>query len=184
MKTKIIAQTGLILLLATLIVFSCKKKENENSSSSTSSSTGGTTGGTTGGGTTGPTTNQVIISGGSTYNMDSIECGGYTATYPTYRQKGTIKGNVNFGLVIDIYGNMAATPGTYAMKQSAVSGEAYVTMSLPNGSGGSIACVATSGSLTSTLVSGSLQSTFSNATFQTLGWPITTYTVSGNIKCN
>jgi hypothetical protein len=56
-----------------------------------------------------------------------------------------------------------------------------VSLTLPNGSGGSVAHTATSGTITSTLNNGKLTSTFNNAVFQSLGWPITTYTVSGSI---
>lgn len=177
MKKTTLLNSALIILLSTAIIFSCKKKEDTAPDNTNTTTTGGTTGGTPT-----PSVNFVTISGGSTYNIDSIQVGGYTAVTQTYRQKGTIKTNVNFGLVIDLYGYLSPTAGTYIMKSTGTANnDAYVSLTLPNGTGGSVAYTATSGTITSTLNSGKLTSTFNNAVFQSLGWPITTYTVSGSI---
>jgi hypothetical protein len=183
MKKTTLLNSALIILLSSAIIFSCKKKDDTAPDDTNSTTTGGTTGGGTTGGTPTPSVNFVSIAGGSTYNIDSIQVGGYTAVTQTYRQKGTIKNNVNFGLVLDLYGYLAPTAGTYIMKSTGTANnDAYVSLTLPNGSGGNLAYTAISGTITSTLNGGKLISSFNNAVFQSsFGWPITTYTVSGSI---
>ena len=184
MKTSTLLKSALTIVLATTIIFSCKKKDDtapEETAPTTTGSTGGTTGGTTGGIVLGA--NQLIVSGGATYNFDTVRYGGFTASYPTYRQVGEIKNNAQFQLLIDLRGNTLPTAGTYNMSNgtSAGANEAFVNLTLPNPSGGIYSCTATSGTITSTISNSKLTSTFNNAVFVSGGWPIVTFTISASI---
>lgn len=186
MKKVTLLNTALIILLSSAIIFSCKKKDDTAPDDSSNTTTGGGTtgGGTTGGGTATPTVNFVTIAGGSTYTLDSIQIGGYTGVTQTYRQRGMSKANLNTGLIIDMYGSLSATTGTYNISNIGYnSGQAYMSLGFPNGSGGVTSVIGTSGTMTASIVGGKFTTSFTNATFQSSGgWPISTYTVSGSIQ--
>jgi hypothetical protein len=121
MKKQII-KTAVLAILATGIVFSCKKKDDSapaNTTTSTSSTTGGTTTGgtTTGGGTTGGTN-------GLQNNQWSINGTVYTSTASPYWEKNTagvcyLKAETQVGdTAISIYfrmKNYLMASGTYSV---------------------------------------------------------------------
>lgn len=184
MKTTTLLKSALSIALVSAIIFSCKKKDDTAPEDTNSTTTGGTTGGgTTGGGTNTPTVNFVTISGGSTYTLDSLQVGGYTGATQTYRQRGMSKANLNTGLIIDMYGSLSATTGTYNISNIGYNnGQAYMSLGFPNGSGGVTSVIGTSGTMTASIIGGKFTTVFNNAVFQTSGgWPISTYTISGSL---
>jgi hypothetical protein len=183
MKTSTLLKSALSIALVSVIIFSCKKKEDTAPEDSNTTTTGGTTGGGTTGGTTTPSVNFVTISGGSTYTLDSLQVGGYTGATQTYRQRGMNKTDLNTGLIIDMYGSLSATTGTYNISNSGYNnGQAYMSLGFPNGSGGVTSVIGTSGTMTASIVGGKFTTVFNNAIFQSSGgWPISTFTVSGSL---
>lgn len=181
MKKSTILSLAIAFCLSSAFVVSCKKKDNTEPEQETPNTPGGGGGG---GGTSTPTVNFISIAGGSTYHLDSIQVGGYTGATQTYRQKGLDTADLNTGLVIDMYGSLSATTGTYNISNTGYnSGQAYLAITISNGSGGVTSVIGTSGTLTASIVDGKFNTSFTNAVFQSSGgWPITTYTVSGSLR--